>query len=123
MKITIVDKVTGNKQVVTNRQLMKKGQAPYVVKNGKPERIELHHSRQNAEGPLYELGSSTHKAKTGQGGEALHPYKTKRGRELNGEDSGPGKKAHPNKPVDRSKFDKDRDQYYKDRIKKIDEGE
>ena len=82
----------------------------------------MHHSRQNAEGPLFELSSSTHKVKTGQGGEALHPYKTKLGRELNGEGSGPNNSAHPDKPVDRAKFDKDRAQYWQDRVKEIDGG-
>jgi hypothetical protein len=99
---------------------MQDGKAPYVIRDGKPVRVELHHSRQNAEGPLFEISSPTHKVKTGQGGEALHPYKTKLGRELNGEGSGPNNSAHPDKPVDRSKFGKDRDQYYKDRIKEID---
>ncbi len=99
---------------------MQNGKAPYVVRNGETVRVELHHSRQNAEGPLFELSSPTHNVKTGQGAEALHPYKTKLGRELNGEGSGPTNSAHPNKPVDRSNFDKDREQYYKDRIKEID---
>jgi hypothetical protein len=101
---------------------MQNGNAPYVMKNGVPERIELHHSRQNAQGTLFELTEKTHKVKTGQGSEALHPYKTKLGRELNGEGSGPTNSAHPTNPVDRSSFNKDKKQYYIDRIKEIDEG-
>ena len=104
----------------TNRQLMRDGRAPYVILNGKTISIELHHSRQNAEGPLFELSSSSHKVKTGQGAEALHPYKTKRGRELNGKGSGPNNSAHPDNPVDRVKFNKDRVQYWQDRIREID---
>ena len=49
----------------------------------------------------------------------MHPYKAKLGQSKNGEGSGASKKSHPTNPVDRAKFDKDREQYYKDRIKKI----
>lgn len=55
-----------------------------------------------AEGSLIEISSPAHKAKTGKG-------------------SGSSNSAHSEKPVDRAKFDKDREQYYKDRIKDIDE--
>ena len=120
LKVEVKNPVTGQTRTTTNRELMQNGKAPYVVRNEKTVRVELHHSRQNAEGPLFELSSPAHNVKTGQGAEALHPYKTNRGRELNGEGSGPRNSAHPDKPVDRTKFDKDRDQYWQDRIKEID---
>ncbi len=41
------------------------------------------------------IQQSTHRARTGEGGEALHPYN----------------------PVDRTKFNKDKNQYWKDRLK------
>jgi len=120
LEVVVKNPITKKTRTTTNRELMKNGKAPYVERNGETVRIELHHSRQNSEGPLFELSSPTHKVKTGQGGEALHPYKTKLGRELNGEGSGPNNSTHPDKPVDRTKFDKDRDQYWQDRIREID---
>jgi hypothetical protein len=105
------------KRVTTNRELMEKGKAPYVIKNGKREQVQLHHSRQNAQGPLFELTESTHKAKTTKGREALHPYTTKRGHKLNGEGSGDKKSLHPYNPVDRTKFNTDRKEYWKQRAK------
>ena len=105
------------KKVTTNRELMQEGQSPYVLKNGKWQQIQLHHSRQNPQGPLFEVRDGVHRAKTNRGGEALHPYKTKRGRELNGEGGGESGKLHPDNPVDRNKFNKDREQYWKDRLK------
>jgi hypothetical protein len=102
----------------TNKELMSRGRAPYIEKDGKFSRVELHHSRQHADGPLFEVSGKTHNAKSGAGSEALHPYKTKRGKNLNGEGSGPKKSQHPTNPVDRKKFDIDRDKYWKSRIKK-----
>lgn len=60
----------------------------------------MHHSRQNARGSLFEISTKTHQAKKGQGREALHPY---------------GSKKHPEFPVDRDDFGKDRQQYWIDR--------
>jgi hypothetical protein len=77
------------------------GQSPYIMKNDEAQQLQLHHSRQNAEGPLFELNRSTHlETKTGQGREALHPY---------------GQKQHPDFPVNRSLFNKDVKQYWRDR--------
>jgi hypothetical protein len=71
------------------------------VKNGKLEQLQLHHSRQNASGPLFEVSKSTHLTlKAGAGREALHPY---------------GGAKHPDFPVDRRAFDVDRRQYWMDR--------
>ncbi|WP_420915632.1 HNH/ENDO VII family nuclease [Moraxella bovis] len=70
----------------TNAELMKKGNAPYVLKNGKYEQIQLHHSQQDGRGFLFELTEQTH-LKTGddKGGKALHPY---------------GQNQHPDFPQD-----------------------
>nr|WP_284676673.1 RHS repeat-associated core domain-containing protein [Vibrio sinus] len=103
----------------TNREIMTSNGAPYVYKNGKFSQLHLHHSRQNARGPLFELSDKAHRARTSRGGEALHPYKTKRGRALNGPGFGPKKSQHPNYPVDRKPFDIDRKNYWSDRINKI----
>jgi len=116
MEVVIRNPRNGRTYTTTNKQLMEVGNAPYVIRNGSQKRVELHHSRQNANGPLFELGESTHKLKTGQGGEALHPYKTNRGRSLNGDGSGPRRSQHPDYPVDRPKFDIDRKNYWQQRI-------
>lgn len=68
--------------------------------------MELHHVRQDAKGPLAEVSRPTHQAKKGQGREALHPY---------------GQEKHPHNPVDRTKWDKDRKQFWKDRAKEIED--
>jgi hypothetical protein len=99
---------------------MEAGNAPYVIKNGVQSRVDLHHSRQNAKGPLFEASDVTHRAKTGQGGEALHPYKTIRGRKLNGNGSGSKLSQHPLNPVERLLFDIDRSHYWQQRIYQID---
>lgn len=78
----------------------KNGGAPYVMKDGVPQRLELHHSRQDARGPLFELSEGTHRAKKGKGRAALHPY---------------GNTKHPKHPVDRKKFGKDKKAYWKAR--------
>lgn len=91
---------------VTNLDRMKKGQPPYIEKDGKLEPIELHHSRQNDKGSLFELSKSTHKiTDKDKGAKALHPY---------------GNKKNPDNPVakDRSGgFDKERTEYWKERAK------
>lgn len=86
----------------TNAQWASEGKAPYVMKNGRAEQLQLHHSRQNAQGPLFELSQSTHlRTKSGVGREALHPF---------------GRSQHPDFPVDRPKFGVDRRQYWIDRV-------
>jgi|GEM_PF-2895795 hypothetical protein len=85
---------------ITNLERAEHGWAPYVVKDGDNEKLELHHSRQDGTGPLYELSTSTHRAKRGHGRDALHPYRNRK---------------HPDTPVDRSKFETDKRQYWRDR--------
>lgn len=107
---------TKDGSTVNNQERMKQGLAPYVEKNGKLEKVELHHSRQNNNGSLFELTESTHrKTKTGQGAEALHPYKTAKGREANGADYSKTGAEHPYNPVDRKEFNKERMEYWKER--------
>ncbi|SUO96071.1 HNH/ENDO VII family nuclease [Suttonella ornithocola] len=89
----------------TNAERMKKGEAPYVWKNGKYEQLQLHHSRQDSRGALYELTEPVHQTKKGVGGKALHPY---------GNSS-----QHPERPVNRPAFNQDRKQYWKDRLKQL----
>ena len=86
---------------LTNRQRALNGNAPYVVKDGVPRKLNLHHSRQDARGSLFEVSDLTHRAKRDAGGRALHPY---------------GRKKHPEFPVDRPAFDVDRNQYWIDRV-------
>ncbi|MBI3562432.1 MAG: hypothetical protein HY080_12035, partial [Gammaproteobacteria bacterium] len=88
----------------TNLERAKRGVAPYVMKDGKAVEIHLHHSRQNAQGPLYELSKTTHQAKKEEGREALHPY---------------GSEPHPDFPVDRDLFKKEPGQYWIDRAKGV----
>jgi hypothetical protein len=87
-----------DKKGKTNLERASKGKAP-LDSNGKP--INLHHSKQNARGPLFELSDSAHKKYDRTN--ALHPYKV----------DGSGK--HPFNPVNRKAFGKDRKQYWKDR--------
>ncbi|MBA1419453.1 MAG: hypothetical protein FAF03_00955, partial [Epsilonproteobacteria bacterium] len=103
----------------TNRELMSNGNAPFVEHNGQVEQVQLHHSRQDARGPLFEVTESTHNARTNEGREALHPYTTNRGRELNGQGSGERNSLHPNHPVDRANFNRDRNAYWIDRLNNI----
>ena len=84
----------------TNLELATRGNAPYIIKDGVPQQLQLHHSRQQSIGPLFEVTTSTHQAKKGAGQEALHPY---------------GNKKNPDFPVDRGAFGADREQYWKDR--------
>jgi len=53
----------------TNTERMAQGLAPYVVRDGKLIKVELHHHGQNGNGPLVELGSDAHKEQDA----ALHP--------------------------------------------------
>ncbi|SUD90603.1 HNH/ENDO VII family nuclease [Psychrobacter phenylpyruvicus] len=89
----------------TNAELMQSGRAPYALKDGQYEQIQLHHSRQDGRGALYELSEPVHIRSTNTNGNlALHPY---------------GSSQHPDYPVERDIFGKDRNQYWKDRLKQI----
>jgi hypothetical protein len=90
----------------TNREWMAKGNTPYVKdSSGNMIQLNLHHSQQQGSGPLFEITSTTHQNSTNQN--ALHPY---------------GQEKNPNDPVDRTSFDKDRTQYWKDRLKQMEDG-
>jgi hypothetical protein len=57
------------------------------MKDGVPQQLQLHHSRQNGKGPLFELSRKTHLTTLkGKGREAVHPY---------------GHNQHPDEPVNR----------------------
>ena len=87
----------------TNREIMEKGGTPYVKdSNGNMVQLNLHHSQQQGRGPLFEITSTTHQNSTNK--QALHPY---------------GQNKNPNDPVDRTSFDKDRNQYWKDRLNEM----
>ncbi|MBP4047414.1 RHS repeat-associated core domain-containing protein, partial [Chromobacterium violaceum] len=85
---------------ITNLDRASDGGAPYIMKDGKLQQLQLHHSRQQSIGPLFEVTTSTHRAANGKGRQALHPY---------------GSSKNPDYPVDRKAFDVDRKQYWKDR--------
>ncbi|WP_306453426.1 HNH/ENDO VII family nuclease [Burkholderia sp. FL-7-2-10-S1-D7] len=84
----------------TNLQRAMEGGAPFMMKDGVPQQIQLHYSRQQSVGPLFEVATSTHRAASAAGREALHPF---------------GNQKNPDFPVDRGAFDVDRSQYWKDR--------
>ncbi|WP_452220405.1 HNH/ENDO VII family nuclease [Lacinutrix salivirga] len=86
--------------IKTNLELAEMGRSPFVVKDGKYSQINLHHSKQNANGSLFELSAATHQKYYGTN--ALHPHLPN---------------AHPDYPVNRSQFDIDRDAYWKERAK------
>jgi len=88
--------------VKTNLELAEMGRSPFVVKDGKYSQINLHHSKQNGTGSLFELSAATHQKYYGSN--ALHPHLPN---------------AHPDNPVNRSQFDLDREAYWKERAKKI----
>lgn len=92
-----IDPKTGK----TNLELASNGRAP-IGADGKS--INLHHSKQQGHGPLFELSGGVH-TKYGHTN-ALHPYRVS---PVN------GNKFNPFDPVDRKLFDKDRIQYWKDR--------
>jgi RHS repeat-associated protein len=85
---------------VTNLQRALNGNAPYIIKDGVPRKLNLHHSRQDARGSLFEVSDVTHQARRNAGGKAIHPY---------------GRNQHPGFPVNRPAFDVDRGQYWIDR--------
>ena len=82
----------------TNLERAQKGSAP---KGADGKSINLHHSKQNSKGPLFEVQESTHRKYDRTN--ALHPHKV----------SGLGK--HPHNKVNRKQFNKDRKQYWIDR--------
>jgi len=89
----------------TNLQRAQGGRAPFVMRNDKPQQLQLHHSRQDARGSLFELSEPTHlRTRSGHGREALHPY---------------GRQQHPGYPVNRPDFNKDVKQYWRDRVEGI----
>ncbi len=79
----------------TNLDIALSGGTPFVVKDGKYNKVNLHHSKQNGLGPLFELSSDTHEKYRYY--DALHPHLPK---------------AHPNYPVDRELFNTDRGAYW-----------
>ncbi|WP_051336089.1 DUF6531 domain-containing protein [Aquimarina latercula] len=85
----------------TNLELAEMGRSPFVVKDGKYEIINLHHSNQNAKGPLFELSAATHQQNYGTN--ALHPHLPEK---------------HPHNPTDHKKFGVDREAYWKERASK-----
>ncbi|MDD9197452.1 HNH/ENDO VII family nuclease [Aliivibrio sp. S3MY1] len=84
--------------VKTNLELVQNGRSPFVIKDGKYSQINLHHSKQNSRGALFELSAKTHQKYYGSN--SLHPYL-------------PSK--HPINPVDRDIFNVDRDAYWIER--------
>ena len=85
----------------TNLDRALRGDSPFVVKDGNYELINLHHSNQNANGPIFELSEKTHITYGNKN--ALHPHKV----------SGVGK--HPHYPVNHNIFKKDKKAYWKHR--------
>ena len=95
-------KVNTRDGVKTNLELAEMGRSPFVVKNGQYSLVNLHHSKQNAKGPLFELSSATHQKYYGSN--ALHPYLPK---------------SHPMNPVPpvRANFNVDKEEYWISRAK------
>ena len=85
----------------TNLEIALDGGSPFVIKNGKYSQINLHHSKQDANGSLFELSADTHQNYYGT--KALHPHLPN---------------AHPSNPVDRDSFKIDREEYWINRAKK-----
>jgi hypothetical protein len=86
---------------VSNLDRMRNGDAPYVIgANGRPQQVQLHHSRQDAQGPLFEITAGTHRTRRANGGAALHPYPNRQ---------------HPDRPVNRDQFRIDRRDYWRQR--------
>lgn len=80
-------------------ELAQRGRTPFLVNpDGSYSQINLHHSKQNAQGPLFELSRDTHQGNFSSN--ALHPHLPN---------------AHPDHPVNREQFDVDRAQYWMDR--------
>jgi len=86
--------------IQTNLDLASQGRSPFVVKDGVYSQINLHHSKQNGLGSLFELSSDTHKKYYGTN--ALHPHLPMQ---------------HPINPVNRDSFNIDRGSYWQQRAK------
>ena len=84
--------------VKTNLDIALDGGSPFVVKNGKYSQLNLHHSKQDASGSLFELSSDTHQKYRSTN--ALHPHLPN---------------AHPDNPVNRESFNGDREAYWNKR--------
>jgi hypothetical protein len=75
----------------TNLDRALNGGSPFIEIDGKPVQLHLHHSRQNAQGPLFELNAVTHMTLDIESGfKALHPFSPR---------------PHPDFPVNRPLFD------------------
>ncbi|WP_415397925.1 HNH/ENDO VII family nuclease [Sulfurimonas sp. CS5] len=93
----------------TNREWMKKGNNPYILDNMKnPVSTQQHHSQQNANGPIFEVKTTTHQNSNNK--QVLHPY----------DKDGTGK--NPNNPVDHKEWKKDKNFINKERLKKLEGG-
>ncbi|WP_413540759.1 HNH/ENDO VII family nuclease [Acinetobacter sp. GG2] len=85
----------------TNLDRALRGDAPRIKTANGWSSVNLHYSKQNANGPLFELSGNSHSKNTAL--PALHPYRPKQ---------------HPDYPVNRDDFNDDRDGYWKDRANK-----
>ena len=85
--------------IETNLDRAMRGDAPFVNKD-KYELLNLHHSKQDGKGPLFELSKGTHQKYNNSN--ALHPHLPK---------------AHPDNPVNRTLFKKDKEAYWMQRAK------
>lgn len=92
-------KIRGGK-TETNLDRALRGDAPRIKTASGWSSVNLHHSKQNANGPLFELSGNSHSKYTAL--PALHPYRPNQ---------------HPYNPVDRDIFNIDRVEYWKNRAK------
>ena len=76
--------------VKTYLDLAREGKVLFIIKDGKYQQIQLHHSRQNAIGSLFELSASTHQKYYAS--KAIHPYLPN---------------SHLDNPINRSSFNVD----------------
>ncbi|MEE9338016.1 MAG: HNH/ENDO VII family nuclease [Methylococcaceae bacterium] len=53
--------------IKTNLERAQSGGTPYVMKRGKPAQLNLHHSRQDGRGSLFEISNKTHRARMWKG--------------------------------------------------------
>ena len=86
--------------IKTNLDLALEGKSPFLIKDGKYSQMNLHHSKQDSLGSLFEISSDTHQKYYNTN--ALHPHLPN---------------AHPINPVDRDSFNIDRDAYWRERAK------
>jgi hypothetical protein len=95
LKIEVKNPKTGEVTAYTNTEWMAKGNNPYVLDaSGKAVPTQQHHSQQNADGPIFEIQTTTHQNPNNQ--QVLHPYDV----------TGTGK--NPYNPVDHKAWNKDR---------------